>query len=206
MPLNNLNSHDVLVWKENKVNKFLVRTAYRIALCLKNPSYAEHSSVQRHGTTWGKIWWLNVPPNVWTFLWRACSNCLPTRDNLCKRRVKVTARCEICQQHRETVSHVLWECAFKRNVWSLSNGRTQKCRNDATDFFLLFEQMRMKLDQPELERWETTAWALWNARNRFYFEHVQVHPRLIMDGARGLLDEYQRLTAAQLKLMSRPVV
>ena len=66
--------------------------------------------------------------------------------------------------------------------------------------------MRMKLDQPELERWETTAWALWNARNRFYFEHVQVHPRLIMDGARGLLDEYQRLTAAQLKLMSRPVV
>lgn len=62
--------------------------------------------------------------------------------------------------------------------------QTEELKNaeiyDATDFFLLFEQMRMKLDQPELERWATTAWAIWNARNRFYFEDVQVHPRLIM--------------------------
>ena len=42
-PLNNVNSRDVLVWKENRAKKFTVRTAYRIAVRLKNPSYGEHS-------------------------------------------------------------------------------------------------------------------------------------------------------------------
>ena len=188
----------MLVWKENRAKKFTVRTAYHIAVRLKNPSYAEHSSAQSHGPTWGKIWRLNVPPKVRTFSWRACSNCLPTKENLLKRRVKVEAKCEICCQKPETTSHVLWECAFARNVWSLSNGRTQKCRNETIDFFLLFEQMRRKLDQLELERWATTAWAIWNARNRFYFEHVQVHPQIIFDGAIAFLNEYQRLMSANI--------
>ena len=197
-PLNNVNSRDVLVWKENRAKKFTVRTAYRIAVRLRNPNYTEHSSAQSHRPTWRKIWRLNVPPKVRTFLWRACSNCLPTKENLLKRRVKVEAKCEICCQKPETASHVLWECAFARNVWSLSNGRTQKCRNEAIDFFLLFEQMRRKLDQLELERWATTAWAIWNARNRFYFEHVQVHPQIIFDGAIAFLAEYQRLMSANI--------
>lgn len=50
-PLDNVNSRDVLVWKENRAKKFTVRTAYRIVVHLKNPSYAEHSSAQRHGPT-----------------------------------------------------------------------------------------------------------------------------------------------------------
>ena len=74
----------------------------------------------------------------------------------------------------------------------------QKCRNEAIDFFLLFEQMRRKLDQLELERWATTAWVIWNARNIFYFEHVQVHPQIIFDGAIVFLAEYQRLMSANI--------
>ena len=56
-----------------------------------------------------------------------------------------------------------------------------------------------KLDQLELERWATTAWAIWNGRNRFYFEHVQVHPQIIFDGAIAFLDEYQRLMSANIQ-------
>ena len=106
-PLNNVNPRDVLVWKENRAKKFTVRTAYRIAVRLRNPNYTEHSSAQSHGPTWRKIWRLNVPPKVRTFLWRACSNCLPTKENLLKRRVKGEAKCEICCQKPETASHVL---------------------------------------------------------------------------------------------------
>ena len=194
-PLNNVNSRDVLVWQENKAKKFTVRTAYRVAVRTKNPMLVhdvEPRSAPRSAP------WLNVPPKVRTFLWRACSNCIPTKENLLKRRARVEAKCEICCQKPETASHVLWECAFARNVRSLSNGRTQKCKNEAVDFFLLFEQMRRKLDQLELERWATTAWAIWNARKRFYFEHVQVHPRIIFDGAITFLEEYQRLMSANV--------
>ena len=56
-----------------------------------------------------------------------------------------------------------------------------------------------KLDQLELERWAATAWAIWNGKNRFYFEHVQVHPQIIFDGAIAFLDEYQRLMSANIQ-------
>lgn len=142
-----------------------------------------------------KIWAPNVPQKVRTFIWRACSNCLPTRDNLHCRKVKVP-RCELCCQQAETVSHLLWECPFARNVWAMFKGRTQKCSNEANDFFLLFKQMQIKLSQLELERWAVTAWSIWNARNTFYFELVQTHPRVILEGAGGLFEEYQRLMVA----------
>ena len=65
-------------------------------------------------------------------------------------------------------------------------------------FFQLFKRLQSILSLPDLERWAATAWAIWNARNRYYFEQVQVHPRIIMEGATGLVDEYQRLMTAQV--------
>ena len=53
-----------------------------------------------------------------------------------------------------------------------------------------------KLPQPEMERWAVTLWATWNTRNKFYFERIQTHPKSILDGALGFLDEYQRLVVA----------
>lgn len=48
VPLNQLNSPEKLIWKENRTHSFSVRTAYQVALRLKNPHQAEHSSVQVH--------------------------------------------------------------------------------------------------------------------------------------------------------------
>ena len=151
LPLNHLDSQDTLVWTENKAKTFSVKTAYRVALRLKSVALAEHSSVRAHGVTWGKIWKLNVPPKVRTFLWRARSNCLPTRDNLCRRKVQVKATCELCCQEPETVAHILWKCLFARNVWALVRGRVQKCSNDMVGFFLLFKHMQETLEPPELD-------------------------------------------------------
>ena len=82
MPLDNLNSGDSVIWKENRAQQFTVKTAYQVALRLQDHPRAEHSAARTHGTTWKEIWTLNVPPKVRNFMWRACSNCLPTRDNL----------------------------------------------------------------------------------------------------------------------------
>ena len=56
--------------------------------------------------------------------------------------------------------------------------------------------MKQKLSSTELEKWSMVAWAIWNARNKFYFNQVQVHPKLIFEGAVGLLEEYHRLLSA----------
>lgn len=63
---------------------------------------------------------------------------------------------------------------------------------------MLFRWLIDKLLQQELERWAVIAWAIWNARNKFYFEHIQTHPKSIFGEAIGFLQEYQRLVAAQI--------
>ena len=91
-----------------------------------------------------------------------------------------------------------------RNVWVLFKGTIQKCSNEAGDFFLLFKMLQQKLCSPKLEKWAITAWMIWNARNRFYFEQTQLHLRCIFDSTMGLLEEYQRLSAAKCEGMSFP--
>ena len=82
VPLDHLNSLDLLIWTENAAAKFTVKTAYRLALHLNKQPWVEHSQSRAYKPIWRGIWALNVPPKVQTFLWRACSNCLPTRENL----------------------------------------------------------------------------------------------------------------------------
>ena len=81
---------------------------------------------------------------------------------------------------------------------ALVKGKTQKCSNEARDFFLLFGHKARALDSCELKRWAIPARSICNARNKFYFEHKQVHPSLILNGAYGLLDEYQRLMQSRV--------
>ena len=208
IPLASNSARDALVWKENKSQTFTVKSAYLVACRLKEATRVEHSAADSDRHLWRRVWKLNVPPKVRTFVWRACANILPTRDNLHRRKLKVDPRCELCCQHHESTGHLLWECPFARNVWALCSGRIQKCSNMAQDFFLLFGTMVRRLSQVELERWATVSWALWNARNKFYFEQVQLHPRKILDGALGFLAEYQHFVAAQSRAAhaDQPVV
>ena len=71
-----------------------------------------NSAAHGDGPIWNEVWALNVPLKVRMFLWRACSNCLPTRDKLHQRRVRVETQCELCLQQAKTAHHILWECPF----------------------------------------------------------------------------------------------
>ena len=78
----------------------------------------------------------------------------------------------------------------------------KKCSNVAQDILMLFRRLVDKLSQQELERWAMMIWAMmiwaiWNAWNKYYFEHIQIHPKTILNGALGFLQEYQRLVADQ---------
>ena len=149
---------------ENTNRHFSVRTAYQVALRLQQQVCVEHSSARTDGPIWKKIWTLNIPPKVRTFIWRAWSNILPTRENLNKRRVKNEQRCDICGQEPEITSHILWEYPLTRNVWALVKGRLQECSNMKQDFFLLFQHLVAKLESKDLERWTVVSWAIWNLR------------------------------------------
>lgn len=84
------------------------------------------------------------------------------------------------------------------NVWALYQGKIQKCPNDAREFFALFWMLTDWLSLLELDRWATISWVLLIARNKFYFEKIQQHPKANLDGAISVLLENQRLVAAMM--------
>ena len=168
LPLNNLQAQDSPIWMENKARTFSVKTAYHVALWLKQQQVVEHSKARLDKSTWKKIRTLNVPPKVRNFIWRACSDCLPTRANLHRRKVHVEVVCGLCQQKLETTGHILWEYPLARNVWALVKGKIQKCNNEARDFFLLFGFMVQSLDpvcfhilSPKRAFWKKPNQKLW---------------------------------------------
>ena len=171
--------------------------AYQVVLRLAQQQSGESSNNRSNEKIWKHIWTLNVPLKVQNFLWRACLNILRTRENLQRRKVVVNSRCEFCKQQPETVCHVLWECPFARNTKAVVRGRLQKCPNEVTDFSILLRMLHERLDHRDIEVWAIMAWALWNARNKFYFENVQLQPKFIADGALALLTEYQRQLETQ---------
>lgn len=105
--LGNLSSRDKLVWKENKAKVFSVKTAYQVALWLHHPHVGEHSLATMDQKIWKRIWSINVPPKVGTFVWRACFYILPTKANLFHKKVPVDPLCSVCGQADETTVHIL---------------------------------------------------------------------------------------------------
>ena len=135
IPLSRKCTKDTLIWKENRKHVFSIKSAYHFALRLNQQEVTKHSQAGEDGKLWRIVWKLNVPPKIQTFMWQACANILPTRDNLHRQRVDMDRNCEFCRQHLEMGAHLLWECPFAHNVWSLSSGRVQKCNNDLCDSF-----------------------------------------------------------------------
>ena len=88
IPLNALHRRDELEWKENRARRLSVKATYQVALRLLHHDGVEHSNAGIDGKVWKTIWALKVPPKVRNFIWRACSNILPTKDNLHHQRVK----------------------------------------------------------------------------------------------------------------------
>ena len=62
---------------------------------------------------------------------------------------------------------------------------------------MLLQRMVSKLEEHDVVKWAVIAWAIWNARNKYYFDRIQLHPRDILRGATRFLQKYQRFMQAQ---------
>ncbi|XP_075654689.1 uncharacterized protein LOC142624833 [Castanea sativa] len=142
LPLNHVDSQDTLVWTKNKAKTFSVKTAYRVALRLKSAALAEHLSVRAHGVTWGKIWKLNVPPKVRTFLWRACSNCLPTRDNLSRRKKCMGTGQRACAEMQQRRGGFF--PAIQTHVGNVGATRTGQVGNHGVEYLECTKQLLLQ--------------------------------------------------------------
>jgi hypothetical protein len=52
----------------------------------------------------------------------------------------------------------------------------QKLPNSGGEFSILMNRIFKDFNREEINDWAITAWAIWNARNRFVFEGCQLPP------------------------------
>ena len=64
------------------------------------------------------IWQAKIPLKIKIFMWLIYNNAILTKDNLVKRKWVGDERCSFCCEP-ESISHLLFECAMSKYVWSL---------------------------------------------------------------------------------------
>jgi hypothetical protein len=117
MPICPIQQHDRLVWLGSTKGDFNVKSAYHFPKSLVDSNNESNSSMNNVTKIWKEVWQVKGPRVLTTFLWKACANILPTRDNLRRRGVVEESICPICKLELETVSHALWHCLAASNVW-----------------------------------------------------------------------------------------
>jgi hypothetical protein len=81
-----MQQHDRLVWAGSAKGDFSVKSAYHFAKSLVESTKGSSSSTENVTKIWKEVWRVKGPRVLTTFLWKACANILPTRDNLCQKR------------------------------------------------------------------------------------------------------------------------
>lgn len=145
-------------WSFEKMGLFSVKSAYR---CIQSTKEGEFSI----STTdfWKRVWKVRVPPKVKHMLWRAATNCLPTKTLLRSRHVSVDETCPLCKVQRETVVHCLITCTFAQSCWNIILGDVDLTVSGS---FAAWLDDRLKEGNGERRKLvAVTCWVIWKFRN-----------------------------------------
>ena len=150
--LGNIHSKDQPFWGETSTRNFFVSSAYEMLMKEESsPLSAKSSNAGEIRDTWRRVWKLRIPRKVKHFLWRACSEALPTKHNLYKRKIINNQLCNFYERAVETTSHVLWACPYANGVWSKMGRKLQKCQISKEAFGNLVSHLFLYLKKEEVE-------------------------------------------------------
>jgi hypothetical protein len=175
IPLSKRSPSDRLIWTGTSNGNFSVRSAYHLLLheqerMLESSSRGLGESQQ----LWTAIWSAKVQPKIRVFMWRACLDILPTRTKLFDRGILSSFSCQWCEEDPETSSHVLWQCDFAQRVWSACPVPIPHDCHPSLPFRDFISICIQCLSGSNLEILFTTAWEIWNARNRFFWDSKSI--------------------------------
>lgn len=155
------------------------------------------SSCQIHKWTWNCLWKLRVPPKVRHFWWKVLHNALASREDLFYRRCAPSPSCQLCDRELESIEHILFRCAWTRNVWKLSNviGWVAFDCVDALGWFSSFLGYFDNLSSAIgiFSFISSVGWSIWLARNEFMFSDATPSAHKVVVQARGLCVDFSRV-------------
>lgn len=83
MPLRWTAGQDAIVWPYTKPGEYYVKSRYYVLKEMDRPACVPPSTsnpIQQD--IWRMIWGAEIPPKIKIFLWKACHNILPVKENL----------------------------------------------------------------------------------------------------------------------------
>ena len=197
IPISQTNKEDRLYWRGTTRGTFSVRSAYYIQKSLEEAQVAEGSSRVSNSLIWRSLWRLNVPNVEKNFLWRACHDSLPTRENLCRKRIIDDPVCSFCMTEVESTFHILWQCPSARDVWSAGSVKFQKSVFSGPDFLQVAEGMLGKCDTMEFQLFVGISRRLWLRRNEAVHGGSFQYPDGLVKRALLAVEEFRMAQGAQ---------
>lgn len=130
---------------------------------------------------WKKVWSLQVPAKIKNFMWRALSDCLPTRCNLQMKMVHVCLECPLCGVAKETTNHCLIHCLFAKVCWSTICPEFYDSLISTQGWFeYVFDHLRHKADLICM-----VCWGIWKARNEAVWEDKSPRAGVVVNFTRA---------------------
>lgn len=119
-----------------------------------------------------------MPSKVSNMVWRALSNCLPTRVSLAQKKVHVSSLCPWCKVHNETVVHALVLCPAAQLCWSQVLPEVNGC--DFEDFPQWWEEVFKVCNNDRRAEVASICWSLWKARNDLVWKNKYTRTNMVI--------------------------
>ena len=164
LPLCTTPQPDSLIWPTERNGHYSVKTGYS-ALC-EEPLVVEDetNNSEAHINFWKGIWKLKVLGKIKHFLWKSCTNSLPTKVNLLKRTILQEDVCHLCSKNSEDVLHALWGCEKVHQVWQRKFDWLDSNQFASGSFSDLVQLVQSKPNLFPL--FTVTACSVWHHRNK----------------------------------------
>nr|XP_021852026.1 uncharacterized protein LOC110791585 [Spinacia oleracea] len=185
IPLRDRFPADSWAWAWSKHGAYEVRSAYHLG-----QSHYVGDVEQR----WCDLWKADISPKVRHFLWRCCSNSLPTKALLRSRHIADEAVCALCGEEDETLGHALFSCSRVRPLWTACD-----CDQavQAWDLHSFGETMASWMDNadPKLcQRVLFLIWSLWHRRNKWTFDRASEPDCVFVNRVGRLVEDFGTYT------------
>jgi hypothetical protein len=195
---------DKLIWQHNKTGEYTVRSGYHFAKGKFEADMGSCSNSDKNRLLWKAIWGIDAPRAAKMFVWKACSEILPTKEKLYRKHVTQDPLCPICCLEVETTMHALWECPSAKDVWAECPPRFQKCSYVAADFMSMMEYLLERCTAEEVQLGVIVARQIWHRRNQVVFGGKFTSPKEILTTAQSQMESVC-VAEQQIRKQRRPV-
>lgn len=163
IPLSYHPTEDKVISPYNSSGAYSVKSGTKFLANENNISTPRVDQMHDDGM-WKRIWSLFIPNKVRNFLWCACHNAIPVKQNLVRRKIITEDTCEQCNLNSETVCHALWECPKSAEVWEEIQGFEFRQLHNFQSFKDLIAFVHA--EGKNLELMAMVVWTVWHRRNQ----------------------------------------